>query len=94
MPSTYRLSWLLAAVILLWCVRFLVANAFGSVQAVSFLLLADLANFAVSLKAIAALEKARSAPIYADQPASLVYVLPAAAGLCAIFDLRALVNAF
>lgn len=92
MPNAFRPSLLLACVIGLWCVRVFIAGVFDSVLATSFLLLADLSNVAISLRAIAALEDARSKPIYADQPASFVYLLPVTAGMYVILDLRTLMS--
>lgn len=92
MSKTFRSSSLVGCVIGLWCVRIFIASVFDSVLATSFLLLADLSNFAISLKAIAVLEIERAKPIYADQPASFVYLLPVTAGMYVIFDLRMLVS--
>ena len=88
MPKPVRSSLLVACVIGLWCVRVLIVRVFDSALASIFLLLADFANFAVSLKVIAAIEDERSKPIYADQPASFVYLLPVTAGMYVIFDLQ------
>lgn len=93
MHSRSRLVVTSLVVLLLWIARVSIASSDPLPLQLTVLLAVDAVNCLMSLRLVSLFEASRGTPIFENQPASFLYVLPIVAGFYATLDLVALAGA-